>query len=95
MEAIECIKGRRSIREFKPDTVSPQVIEEIVELVVLGLLRGSLCRVLPAAEEEESGDQCGIKACCRISPGTLDILLSELSAYDASASVSEHEADRL
>lgn len=31
MTAKECIKGRRSIREFKPDEVSPELIRELVE----------------------------------------------------------------
>ena len=31
MTAKECIKGRRSIREFKPDEVSPALIRELVE----------------------------------------------------------------
>ena len=31
MTAKECIKGRRSIRTFKPDAVSPELIRELVE----------------------------------------------------------------
>lgn len=31
MTAKECIKGRRSIREFKPDEVSQELIRELVE----------------------------------------------------------------
>jgi nitroreductase len=31
MTAKECIKGRRSIRSFKPDAVSPELIRELVE----------------------------------------------------------------
>lgn len=31
MTAKECIKGRRSIRSFKPDTVPPELIRELVE----------------------------------------------------------------
>lgn len=31
MTAKECIKGRRSIRTFKPDAVSPELICELVE----------------------------------------------------------------
>ncbi len=31
MTAKECIKGRRSIREFKADEVSPELIRELVE----------------------------------------------------------------
>jgi nitroreductase len=31
MELIEAIKARRSIRKFKPDTVSPDVITELLE----------------------------------------------------------------
>lgn len=31
MTAKECIKGRRSIRKFKPDEVSPELIRELVE----------------------------------------------------------------
>lgn len=31
MTAKECIKGRRSIRIFKPDAVSPELIRELIE----------------------------------------------------------------
>ena len=31
MTAKECIKERRSIRSFKPDAVSPELIRELVE----------------------------------------------------------------
>lgn len=31
MNAVECIKGRRSIRAFKPDSIDHSIIEEIVE----------------------------------------------------------------
>lgn len=31
MEALECIKGRRSIREFKNDPVTPEVLESIID----------------------------------------------------------------
>lgn len=31
MTAKECIKGRRSIRSFKPDAVSPELVRELVE----------------------------------------------------------------
>lgn len=31
MDAIECIKGRRSVRKFKPDSVDHKLIEEIIE----------------------------------------------------------------
>lgn len=31
MNAVECIKGRRSIRKFKADSIDHQLIEEIIE----------------------------------------------------------------
>lgn len=31
MTAKECIKGRRSIRTFKPDAVAPELIRELIE----------------------------------------------------------------
>lgn len=31
MTAKECIKGRRSIRIFKPDAVAPELIRELIE----------------------------------------------------------------
>ncbi len=31
MTATECIKGRRSIRRFKPDKIEPEVLAQIVE----------------------------------------------------------------
>lgn len=31
MNAVECIKGRRSIRSFKPDLIDHSILEEIVE----------------------------------------------------------------
>ena len=32
MTAKECIKGRRSIRIFKPDAVAPELIRELIEI---------------------------------------------------------------
>ena len=32
MELIDAIKGRRSVRKFKPDPVSKEVIEGLLEL---------------------------------------------------------------